>query len=188
MDMNQIPNEQLVYEILKENIVEPGRCVCNPQVTPETGFPEGEPVNSVFYGGVGHKAAGGEMMFGFVIFILAPIIATWLLSQTSENILSSYARKVMFFTGVGLLFALYGDLTSFGIGGDYPLSDAFIFAIHNIVLWTVIGLVVAWAVSFGRRRNASSWYIRNTWMQMSPMKLSKLFVRMCSMARKSSKS
>jgi hypothetical protein len=143
MDMKQIPNERQVYEILKENIVEPGRYACNPELTPERRFPEGEPVFSVLYGGVGHEAAGSHMLFGLIIFLLSPMIATWLLSQTTEKILSSYSRKVLFFTGIGLLYALYGDLTSFGIG-DYPLSDAIIIALHNIIVWIVIGLVVAW--------------------------------------------
>ena len=143
MDMKQIPNERQVYEVLKENIVEPGRYACNPQLTPEIRFPESEPVFSVLYGGVGHEAAGSQMLFGLIVFLLAPIVATWLLSQTSEKILSSYLRKVLFFTGIGLLFAIYGDLTNYGIG-DYPLNDAFIFALHDIIVWIVIGLVVAW--------------------------------------------
>lgn len=143
MDMKQIPNERQVYEVLKENIVQPGRYACNPQLTPERRFPEQEPVFSVLYGGVGHEAAGNQMLFGLVVFLLAPIVATWLLSQTSEKILSSYSRKVLFFAGIGLLFAIYGDLPNYGIG-DYPLNDTFIFALHDIIVWTVIGLVVAW--------------------------------------------
>ena len=43
IEMNQVPNERLVYEVLKEHVVEPGRYVCNPEVT-ATGFPAGEPV------------------------------------------------------------------------------------------------------------------------------------------------
>ncbi|MFB0519210.1 MAG: hypothetical protein ACETWC_08015, partial [Acidobacteriota bacterium] len=143
MDMKQIPNERQVYEVLKENIVEPGRYACNPELTSERRLIEGEPVFSILYGGVGHEAAGSLMLFGLVVFLLAPMIATWLLSQTSEKILSSYLKKVLFFTGIGLLFAIFADLTNFGIG-NYPLSDAFILAIHDIILWTVIGLVVAW--------------------------------------------
>jgi hypothetical protein len=143
MNMKQIPNESEVYEILKENITEPGRYTCNPELTPERRFPEGEPVFSILYGGVGHEAAGRNMLVGLVVFFLSSIVASWLLSLTSERILSSYPRKVFFFFLIGLLFALFNDLTNFGIG-DYPLSDAFIFAIHDIIVWTVVGLVVAW--------------------------------------------
>lgn len=142
INMKQIPNERVVYEILKENIIEPGRYVCNPELTPEQRFPEGEPVFSVLYGGVGHEAAGGMMLTGLIIFLLAPVIAAWLLSQTSTRILTSYPKKVLFFTGIGLLFAIYGNLTRFGIG-DYPFRDAFILAIYNLIVWTMIGLVMA---------------------------------------------
>jgi len=143
MDMKHFSNERQVYEILKENIIEPGRYICNPELTSEKPFPDGEPVFSILYSGVGHESAGGMMLVELLLFFLAPIIASWLLSQTSERILSSYARKVFFFTGIGLLFAIFGDLTNFGIG-DYPLSDSLIFALHNIIVWTVVGLVVAW--------------------------------------------
>ena len=143
IDMKQIPNERLVYEMLKENVVEPGRYFCNPEESSSTGFPQGEPVFSVLYGGVGHEAAGKHMLAGFVLFFLAPIIASWMLSMTSERILSCYLRKVLFFTAIGLLFAVFSDLTNFGIG-SYPLRDALVLAVHNIFVWTIVGLAAAW--------------------------------------------
>ena len=145
IDMKKIPNESQVYQVLKENIVEPGRYICNPEGSPSSGFPEGEPAFSVLYGGVGHEAAGKMMLFGLVVFILAPVIAAWMLSAASDRILSSYPRKVLFFTGIGLLFAVFGDLSEFGIG-SYPLRDALILAAHNILIWTVIGLAIAWRI------------------------------------------
>jgi hypothetical protein len=143
MDMNQIPNESLVYETLKANIVEPGRYTCNPEPTPDGRFPQGEPVFGVLYSGVGHESAGGLMLFDFFSLLLAPIIGAWMLSQTSQRVMSSYMRKVLFFTAIGLLFALFSDLMNYGIG-NYPLNNAIILAVHSIVVWTVVGLVVAW--------------------------------------------
>lgn len=143
MDMKQISNERQVYEILKENITEPGRYIFNPEVTPETGFPGAEPVFSVLYSGIGHEAAGSLMLAELVIFFLAPIIAAWMLSLTSKQVMSSYFRKVLFFAAIGLLFAVYSDFSNFGIG-NYSLSDTLILAAHNIFIWTIVGLVVAW--------------------------------------------
>ena len=143
MDMKQISNERQVYEILKENIAEPGRYIFNPEVTAETGFPGAEPVFSVLYSGIGHESAGGLMLVELMVFFLAPIIAAWMLSVTSEQVLSSYPRKVLFFVAIGLLFALFTDFSNFGIG-NYPLSDTLILAAHNIFVWTIVGLVVAW--------------------------------------------
>lgn len=141
MDMKQLPNEREVYEVLKENVEEPGRYVCNPEVASDRRFPEGEPVFSILYGGVGHEAAGGFMWLGLVVYILSPIIAAWMLSQASARVLSSYTSKVLFFTAIGLLFALFGDLANAGIG-DYPIRDAIVWGLHDIILWTLIGLVV----------------------------------------------
>jgi hypothetical protein len=142
IDMKQIPAERQVYELLKESITQPGRYVCNPELTSERRFPSGAPVFSVMYGGMGHEAAGRLTGLGFAIFLLAPMIGAWMLSMTSARILASYPRKVLFFTGIGLLFALYGDLMSFGIGG-YPLEDAAMLALYNIVIWTLVGVVIA---------------------------------------------
>ena len=57
--MKLIPDESRVYEVLKENIIEPGRYICNPELSSSFEFPEGEPVFSILYGGMGHEAAGG---------------------------------------------------------------------------------------------------------------------------------
>lgn len=142
MDMKHIPNEALVYEILKENIKQPGRYVCNPQITGGR-FPENEPVYSILYGGVGHEAAGRLMLVQLLLFFLAPLVGAYMLSTTSDHIMNSYMRRVLFFTGIGLLIALFSDLMNFGIG-NYPAKDALFRAIHDVILWTLIGLVVSW--------------------------------------------
>ena len=145
LEMKQIPNERQLYEILKENIVDPGKYICNPELTAERPFPDGEPVFGVLYSGIGHESAGKLMLIELVVFFLAPIIGAWMLSQTSGRIMSSYPRKVLFFVAIGLLFALFTDLTNFDIG-NYPIKDAILLAINNIVVWTLVGLVVAWRI------------------------------------------
>jgi len=146
IDMKPIPTERQVYESLKEHIAEPGRYICNPELTSEGRFPDGEPVFSILYGGMGHESAGGLMIVGLVVFLLAPMIGAWMLSQTSERVLSSFCRKVIFFVGIGLLFAVFGDLTNYGIG-NYPLGDALALAANDIVVWTLVGVVVAWRIT-----------------------------------------
>ncbi len=143
INMKQIPAERQVYEVLKEHITSPGRYTCNPELTAERRFPEGEPVFSILYGGTGHEAAGSHMLAGLFIFLLAPLNAVWMLSHASEKVLSSYLHKVLFFTAIGLLIALTSNLTSFGIG-DYPINDALKLALHNILMWTTAGLAAAW--------------------------------------------
>lgn len=131
--MRTLPAERQVYEVLKEHVVEPGRYTVNPELTPERGFPEAEPVFSVTYSGMGHEGAGGLMLVGLFVFLFAPMIGAWMLSQSSRRVPSSYFRKVLFFVAIGLLFALFGALMSFGIGG-YPVRDAIVLAANNLVV------------------------------------------------------
>ena len=143
IDMKKVPNEAQVYAILQENIVEPGRYVCNPPMPPNAPPPPGQPVFGILTSGVGHEYAGRMMLIELLTFLLSPILAAWLLAQTSQRVLASYGRKVLFCAAIGLLFALFTNLSNYGIA-NYPLGDACLLAVHNIGLWTVIGLVVAW--------------------------------------------
>ena len=142
INMKQIPNEGQVYKVLKESIVEPGRYILNPDLTPSGMFPDGEPVYSVHYSGIGHESAGKMMLFQFALLLLSSMIAVCMLSQTSQRVLISYPRKVLFFVAIGLLFAVFGDLMNFGID-KYSLTDALLIAANDILAWTLVGLVVA---------------------------------------------
>jgi hypothetical protein len=145
IDMNQVPNERQIYDVLKQSIMEPGRYMCNPAVTDAGNFPGGEPVFGISYGGVGHDAAGALALFQLPLFFILPILATWMLSRSDNTVLSSYSRKVLFFATVGLLIGIASYLTDFGIGG-YPLDSAVVLSLNEVALWTVAGLVVAWRI------------------------------------------
>ncbi len=142
INMKQISDESLVYEVLKESIIEPGRYIINPKLTPAGMFPDGEPVFSVHYSGLGHDAAGKVMLYQFVFLLLASMISVWMLSQTAPQILSSNRRKVLFYVAIGLLFAVFGDLMNFAID-KYSLNDVLLLAANDILAWTLVGLVVA---------------------------------------------
>jgi hypothetical protein len=73
MDMNQITNESYVYEILKENIKEPGRYSIDPEVS-ENRFPENEPIFTVLYGGVGYEVSGWIMLIQLFCFFLFQLL------------------------------------------------------------------------------------------------------------------
>ncbi len=145
IDLQTIPAERDVYESLKEHVVEPGRYICNPALTPEGRFPDNEPVFSVLYGGMGHEAAGTLALVGLIGFFIAPLLGAWLLSQASEVVLASYPRKVLFFGVIGLVIAILGDLPKYGIG-NYPLTDTILLASNHIMVWVLVGLVVAWRI------------------------------------------
>jgi len=142
VEMKRLDNEREVYETLRDNVSQPGRYTVDPEVTAEGRFPEGEPVFSVLYGGMGHGSAGGHAIAGLVVMLIVPFAGAWLLSQASDRVLSSYPRKVLFFLVLGVLIALFSDFDKFGIGG-YPLRDVLMLGLHDIVLWTLVGMVIA---------------------------------------------
>ena len=145
IDMKQIDTEKQVYEVLKEHIANPGRYIINPELTQGMAFPGEDPVFSVLYGGVGHEKAGALMLLNLIVGFLGVLIGAFMLSQTSAQVLASYWRKVLFFTAIGALVAIFTDLTKFGIGG-YPLQDAILLGINSVIIWTLVGLVVAWRI------------------------------------------
>lgn len=61
--------------------------------------------------------------------------------MASEKILATYARRVLFVTVLGLLFAVYGDLYS-----QKPLDLILLSSINNVITWTLVGLVLAWRI------------------------------------------
>ena len=145
LEMNRIANERQVYEVLKANLVAPGVYLVNPALTDEGRFPDGEPVFSIRYSGFGHEAAGRMLFVEMAITLLASVLMAGLLSVTSDRILSRFSRRVVFIAVVGLLLAVFGDLTKSGIGG-YPAQSAMLLAAYHFVSWALAGLVMAWAM------------------------------------------
>lgn len=145
INLNPVPNELHVHAVLKEAISEPGRYVANPPLTEERAFPGGEPVFSILYGGVGHETAGREALLKLPLFFALPILAAGMLSLAEGTVLSSYGRKVLFFVGVGVLVGTSSHLSRFGIG-SYPFENALALALHDVGLWAVTGLVMAWRI------------------------------------------
>ena len=146
INLNQIQEERQVYQFLKETITEPGRYIINPEQTASGIFPDGEPVYSIHYSGIGHEAAGKLMLLQLAILLLIAMIAAWIMSLSSQRMLSSYPQKVLFFIALGLLFSGFSFLTNYGID-EYSLTDALLLAIHDIGLWTILGLLFAWRIT-----------------------------------------
>jgi hypothetical protein len=94
---------------------------------------------------MGHEAAGRNMLIQLPFFFIVPVVAAWMLSVTSKKTLASPLRKVAFVACIGLLFGVWGHLGNFGIGG-YPLESTIALMVHDIILWTLVGLVLAWRI------------------------------------------
>jgi hypothetical protein len=142
IDMNQLADERAVYAFLVEHVPEPGRYVCNPEISPDRGFPGEDPVFSVQYSGLGHADAGQEVLVGLVVILLTPFVGAWLLSNASSRVLSGYGSRLFFFSAIGIVFTLFGVMVRFGLA-KYPLGDAVALSVHDLVAWVIAGLVVA---------------------------------------------
>lgn len=143
--MNQLSDERTVYKFLSEHVTEPGRFVCNPEVTPGQGFPGDDPIFAVHYTGLGHDDAGQEVILGLVVVFLAPITGAWLLSNASGRVLSRYGSRVLFLAAIGTIMALFGIVGRFGLA-SYSFGDAVALGVHDFAAWFLAGLVVAWKV------------------------------------------
>jgi hypothetical protein len=142
IEMNQLADERAVYAFLVEHVPEPGRYVCNPEISPDRGFPGDDPVFAVQYSGLGHADAGQEMLVGLVVMLLTPVVGAWLLSNASSRILSRYGSRLLFFSAIGVVFTLFGVMARFGLA-RYPLGDAVVLSVHDLLAWVVAGLVIA---------------------------------------------
>lgn len=145
IQMRQLDDERAVYAFLAEHVRTPGRYVCNPEVLPEQRFPGNEPIFSVQYSGLGHADAGQEMLVGLIIMLVAPFVGALLLAGASNRVLSKYSTRLLFFSGIGVVMALFGVMERFGLA-SYPLGPAAALSLHDLAAWVVVGVPVAWLV------------------------------------------
>ncbi len=145
VDTDQLEDERAVYEFLVEHVRVPGRYVANPAVVPEQGFPGDAPIFAVHYTGLGHADAGREMLGSLIVLLLASFLGAWLLANSSQSVRSRYGWRVAFFGAVGLVAALLGFGTRFGLAA-YSMTDALALAAHDCAAWVLAGLVVALVV------------------------------------------
>jgi len=149
MEMKRVPNEDHVYAVLAVNVTEPGQYLCNPEPLPD-GSPDRDAASyGILYSGVGHGSTGARILSRSMI-VFAPLLATWLLSLMPDVLLRSWLRKTLVFTAIGLVIALSVRLQEFGVAARTP-GDALKLAIHDVVLWTVMGVAVGWRL---RHRSA----------------------------------
>lgn len=141
-DLRRIPDETRVYEVLKAAIAEPGGYMCNPPPAPDGRFPPDQPVFGIRTSGSGHEIAGRLMIVHLASSLVATLIVSWMLSTTVVRVRSGYFSKVLFCAAVGLLFAVFGDLPSYGIGGR-TLRDALLLGGQNLAAWSLAGLAIA---------------------------------------------
>lgn len=140
----EVPDDKDVHTLLKAKLPESGIYWMPGHAGQEEGlYPdyENEPIFYVFYAGTTPSTMTATTIVEILSMLLTPMVAAWLLSMASERVLARYARRVFFVTGIGLLFAIYGDLYS-----PKPLDLVLLSSISNLIAWTIVGLVLGWRI------------------------------------------
>jgi hypothetical protein len=146
-DVKKAPEITLADHSVKEHFVEPGRYLCIMPFKVENIYPEGMPVLSDIYNGMGSKAMVPlPVIIHFLFAIISVLICALLLSPVSDKIFSGYPRKILFVFLIGLLFTALSNSEKYGIG-PYQSEDTLIFILHNIVMWMLIGLMIVLSIN-----------------------------------------
>ena len=101
------------------------------------------PLYSIYYQQTGAAPMNARVMAGgFVIALLAAMLAACLLSSVSIDAGGSYARRVGFVIGLGIFVALVGH-ASYWNWMHFPTDYTIAFIIDVLIGWTLAGLVIA---------------------------------------------
>jgi hypothetical protein len=141
------PNQLAIHRVLKENLIELGTYTC-PYLgqEEESLLPDyrNQPVYSIIYEGYRHSGEGAPpFLFPIVIPFVVALAASWMLSMTSERILSGFGRRFLFVALLGGIIALYDDILQISLG---PQPDDYLIflAVNNVITWALASLVIAW--------------------------------------------
>ncbi|MFC1564892.1 hypothetical protein ACFL6G_08135 [candidate division KSB1 bacterium] len=150
MTISEIPNEDAVMEVLKDNIEDtgvyyyPGKSQADSTYTQK--LAEGPRIPFMVY----REEGGAEMtpsqfVFSFLFNFIAATIVAWMLSLTSDNKLMRYGQRVLFVTFFGVFVAVISDLMMWN-WMYFPMSYIIITAYDNVLTWALAGTVIAWRI------------------------------------------
>jgi len=140
------PNQLEIFKVLKENITDTGTYTC-PYLSPpgEGQLPDyrSPPVFSITYSGITHGNPGSAPMWlPFLIILVVPAIAAWMLSVASGTIKGSYLKRMLFVASIGVIVALYDDVLQMSFGPQ-PKDYLLFLAVNNVITWILAGAVIA---------------------------------------------
>jgi hypothetical protein len=148
--LRAMPDQVQIHAALKVRITKPGTYVC-PYLPPgETRalFPDylNEPVFAVTYNGYTHATVPGfKSAVGILSFLFAPLAAAWLLSQTSDRLLATYFRRVIYVAALGVFVAVSADFPR-TLTEERSFTAVAGMAGVSVITWVSVGLVLAWRI------------------------------------------
>lgn len=143
-----LPDQEVVLELLKERINEPGVYTVPYATGPEMATDStylNEPFFEIQYSGLTHSTVSGFKSFGSTGFLLAPLMAALLLSMAAPHRVSSYGKRLLFVLLLGLTTVFFADFLG-AIKEERSLSYMLAASGCNLIGWLFAGLVIAWRV------------------------------------------
>jgi hypothetical protein len=100
-------------------------------------------VYSIIYEGTTHGAGAPMTLTPFLVLLVVPLLAAWMLSATTTRIRSVYLSRVLFVVAIGVIVVLFDDVLQMSLGPQPKDYLAFL-AVNHLICWTLVGLVIAW--------------------------------------------
>jgi hypothetical protein len=148
-EIRPVPNQAELHAALKARITEPGTYACL-YVSSEreaAQFPNyrDEPLYAITYKGTTHNTVPGFKNLGVLSIVLAPMLAAWLLTTSSDHWLRRYPTRVLFVTMLGVFVAMAGDWPR-AVADEQQASGLLQTTANTIAAWLLAGLAIAWRI------------------------------------------
>ncbi|MCP4724666.1 MAG: hypothetical protein GY863_06505 [bacterium] len=142
MIMKSFPEQKEIHALLKDKINEAG--IYNIPYGREEMFSDfpnygDEPIFQIVYTGTTHSTAGSSLPIQVLLVFAVPLLAVWVLSESSDKILSSFMLRFLYVFVIGVLIAVFNYLTMV----FYPTPLIIYTFVHTILTWILAGLFIA---------------------------------------------
>jgi hypothetical protein len=146
----EIPDEDVVFDVISERIGETGIYSYPYDVPADSAFHErfeAGPILQILFQKEGGAAPSETVRFLSVVlaYLLVPIIPAWALSVASHERTGRYIQRVWLVMLFGIFVAVFRDLTPTGI--MVPSEFSLVVAVHSVVGWGLVGIILAWRIS-----------------------------------------
>jgi len=147
----EVPNEELVLEVLDTNLRETGLYLLPGHSPPDPLFRERYAKGPIFRIHSLRSGAGGppHVVVPVLALLIAPIVPSWFLWSVCRHGRPGFGSRVLLVALFGVFLALWADLRMWGME-LYPLHYSLVLAASSVVTWVIVGLVIAWRIKPGR--------------------------------------
>jgi hypothetical protein len=148
-EIRPVPDQAELHAALKARITQPGTYACL-YVSSEreaAQFPNyrDEPLYAITYRGTTHNTVPGFKNLGVLSIVLAPMLAAWLLTKSSDRWFRRYPTRVAFVTMLGVFVAMAGDWPR-AVADEQQASGLLRTTADTIATWLLAGLAIAWRI------------------------------------------